>query len=433
MVALLGLGALAGCGPGGQSSPSGTADRVEDFLPQVVASSAGVLVSWEEVMLDGSRPTVVELVREAGEKTRLAVADGVQVATDGSGRVAAFSNTGLTDTYPGGVVRVDLSSGALQQLTVDEHVAGVPDDRPWTTLAFAHDGVPVWLTLTDPPEGDEPHDIAYALVRYADPAGKRELVRFPQISYMGLSPDRHTMAFAASRLQERPMSLWLVDVDTGEAREQLAGAGVGSVAFSSPHDGFAVVGKPARRRSERSVDALIEAKLFAPRSAVVYWRDDGTRRDLQLSLGGQYPELVHASPDGRHLAVVAWRRDGEQGRRSNLWLIDIEARTETNLTPQARTAGGPSFSPTGETLVYGQNRQLVRYDVQQATSKPVFGEPIEASWGRQTTFAWRDGEELLCFSNRRPDGRVGRLSLWVSGPHGALRHLATRPVASRTE
>lgn len=78
----------------------------------------------------------------------------------------------------------------------------------------------------------------------------------------------------------------------------------------------------------------------------------------RLTFTGAHHRIVGISPSKRHLVVTRADEDtqlpsglGDEDR-TNLWLLDLETKTETRLTDKSNTAEGDSFSPDGEWIVF---------------------------------------------------------------------------------
>ena len=398
-------------------------DRVGDWGPTVTTSGDTHLVSWQERTSAGR--AVVEIIREDGSR-RIASADNSQIALSGDPGIAAYSSMGLVDaSVQAGVVRVRLEDpGNEDRLTLDPHLGpAVPDDRPWPTLFITSDNRILWLAMG---EVRQDGHLEYVLVRHDENGGFDILARFTEVSMMTMAPDRRTVALSANTVKGAPRSLFFIDSVTGDVREHMHRLGVGSFSLTGDNEGFATVGKRSRSAADRTADDVIDRELRGGGRVVRFTGD--TTQDLRLSLDGQSPDLLVASPNGNLLGVVAWRGEGRK-RSSNLWLVQTGSLAERNLTPTARVAGEPaSFSPGGSYLAYEADDRLFRYEVATGSTRDVFGERGEAASGRTRSVAWATGEGLLCFANIDGAGERGRLALWLSLPDSE-RFIAARPAS----
>ena len=415
---VLGAMVLSGCGL--QNVWDASVDQVDRWTPRVMVNGDVYLVSWQE--RTSARRTVVEVIR-GEESHRIASADGSQIVVSGDGRIAAYSSLGLVNSsVEAGVLRHRLDDlGSEDRLTLAPHLGPtVPDDRPWPTLLINSDNSVLWLAMG---EVRPDHRLEYVLVRHREKDGIEILSRFTEVSMMAMTPDRRTVVLSGATVDGAPRSLFFIDSVSGEVRERLAGAGVGSFAMTGNNEGFATVGKASRSAADSTADDVLDRQLAG--GAVIRFRGDVTE-DLRLSLDGQSPDQLIASPNGEVLGIVGWRGRGRESS-SNLWLVRTNDLAERNLTPKARVAGdGASFAPGGRYLAYGADDRLYRYDVTNDSTRDVFGQRGDAVWGSPSRMAWVNEENLLSFANIGEAGERGRLSLWLSMPNSE-RFMAARP------
>jgi hypothetical protein len=334
--------------------------------------------------------------------------------------VGAFSSKGFDGSIPAGVMTTDLGTGDLQRLTVAPTlVEGVPVDEAWPTLFVDSNGDPFWL-------GEGPTDAAgrfdYVVSRFDRVRGMVVVDRFVDVSYVALSPDRSTLGIAGTKTRGAMNSMFLLDIATGKTTEQLNGRGVGWLAFTAAGSGYAVVGKVPRSANDVTADEVINRALFSG-GAVVEWSVGTEPRAISIDFNDQYPEQVTASTDGRWLAMVAWHKGKVGTRTSHVWLLDRVTGIAKDLTPQARIAGEPRFSPGSKYLAFGTDANVVRYDLGDRSERQLLRDGAQAVWGAGSSFAWPDDDHLLLFAIP-PDSR---LSLWESGPDGNATIVTTRP------
>lgn len=399
-------------------------DEIDKWSPSVVASGDSYVVSWQE--RSSSRRTVVEYFSGKDGSHRMAKADGSQIALNHIASLAAYSSLGLIDgSMSAGVVQARLGGRLEEQRLTRDSGLGVPDDRPWPNLLIDREDAILWLAIgDDQPDGG----LEYVLVRYRQGHGSHVLLRLREVSAMALSPSRRIVALSGTTVPGRLRSLYVVDTVTGHVRQLLDGAGVGWFSLVSDDGGYAIVGKESRSADDRTADRVIDRQLAG--GTVVRFQDD-SREELNLSLDGQYPDQIVASPDGSVLGVVGWREDGGSKTRSNLWLVETRTGVERNLTPNARIAGdGAAFSPEGSYIAYGADSRLYRYDLRSRATRDVFGDRGDASWGGRSRFAWISDTDVLCFSNVGATGARGQLSLWRSLPADEV-FVAGRPATWR--
>jgi serine/threonine protein kinase/Tol biopolymer transport system component len=118
----------------------------------------------------------------------------------------------------------------------------------------------------------------------------------------------------------------------------------------------------------------------------------GTTFPVHAAGHGPWPAV---SPDGRLLAFVALRPDGEQ----QIWVRPLESSTARPL-PGTQGAMRPFWSPDGRSLAYFANGQLWRVDLDSGAPRVVCDAPyiggLLGSWG----------DDVILFHNRNGLHRV---------------------------
>lgn len=185
-----------------------------------------------------------------------------------------------------------------------------------------------------------------------------------------------------------------------------------------------MTGKVPQKLDESNVDDVFSRELFTG-GTLVSWAGN-TSSQLPIDLGGQYAEQIVASPSGRWLGVVAWRRLPKGRRSSHVWLVDVDLATARDVTPKARIAGGISFSPDQGYMAYGEDATLTRIELKSQRVIRLQKRDLEVVWDSSSSYAWLPESELLFFGI--PHGSAEqRLSLWQSKQDGSSAWVEDRP------
>ena len=244
------------------------------------------------------------------------------------------------------------------------------------------------------------------LVAIVSRAGKQQLVRVePDHALTDLAPP-------ATRLDDPaidPAGSWLVysaderelvrvDLKTRDRTILRAGTqpiALGSIVlvYGSTHDG-----NPELYRSDQLGGGVVRltdhagddrAPMASPDGARIAFssnRDGSPKIYLTSTSGGaaqrltQRPELmIHESrpvwsPDGKLIAYVM-----ERGPRRHVWLRDIAAGSETDMTPEGMRDDDPCFSPDGRWLLVSRTRG---HDVDLWALPTAVGDAVRVTTGR---------------------------------------------------
>ncbi len=172
--------------------------------------------------------------------------------------------------------------------------------------------------------------------------------------------------------------LWKFDARTGEFKAFLTGMSAAYLAYSPD-------GKWITYRSTE------DGSLFRSRA-------DGSEA-LQLTKPPMYVEVSSWSPDGRHIAFTG----RQPGRPFRIYLIDRDGGIMQEAAEGNDAQGGPSWSPDGKALVYGN----------------VLCEELRDCWIRRLDLATRTTEII-------PGSHGCRTARWSpDGKYIAALHLPT--------
>ena len=114
------------------------------------------------------------------------------------------------------------------------------------------------------------------------------------------------------------------------------------------------------------------------------------------------------SPDGRTVAF-----SGNQNGRFDIYLLDLESRTLTNLTDDERYDGAPVYSPDGKSIVYSVDvgsghGQLFRVDLADPSQRYRL---TEGEWTDKDAAFSPDGKRLYFTSDRSGSDNIYGLHL----------------------
>ena len=98
----------------------------------------------------------------------------------------------------------------------------------------------------------------------------------------------------------------------------------------------------------REWELLFESRQHPTPTLMAYDVGSGTARTIPT--GGLPAGDPSASPDGARIAFVS-RRPGEQ---SDIWVVNADATSETQLTAGSARDESPAWSPDGSTLAFAR-------------------------------------------------------------------------------
>ncbi|MFF3484346.1 helix-turn-helix domain-containing protein [Streptomyces sp. NPDC002701] len=273
--------------------------------------------------------------------------------------VSGAAQTTLTAGHRGrGAMKVALSADGRTLVTssnLDPHVRvhRLPGDRPRTTLrghsstyvagmAFSRDGRAVATVRRGPPgrgsvqlwdTGTGHHAASLALD--TDPALREEQlpVTVNRLGTVAFSPNGRVLAARTGKHRVVEVR----DIATGRLHQSRALGAVDTAVFSPDGTRLAVVSRDSSVR----IWHLATGALHTPHT------------------GHSAPvRAVAFTPNGRTLAVVNTKADGEQ-----VTLLDAATgRTQRTIEPGARSPLSLAFSPDGHTLATSSNRSVKTWD-----------------------------------------------------------------------
>ncbi|WP_396202939.1 S9 family peptidase [Gemmatimonas sp.] len=188
------------------------------------------------------------------------------------------------------------------------------------------------------------------------------------------SPDNRYLSFVSGRYESKGGQIWLLDRAGGEAvRLTNLKGGVSEYEWSPDGTRIAVVShdpdpeesKPDSLKSKHPKPIVIDRYAFKRdnegyldrRRDHVWIVDVATKKSEQITTGDYDDRQVRWSPDGKRLAFVSERADGDPDRFNNSDLFVVEAApgtTPVKLTTWAGPDAGPAWSPDGKSIAYLQ-------------------------------------------------------------------------------
>lgn len=211
------------------------------------------------------------------------------------------------------------------------------------------------------------------------------------------SPDNRYLSFVSGRYESKGGQIWLLDRAGGEAVRltELKG-GVSEYEWSPDGSRIAVVshdpdpeeGKPDSLRTRTPKPIVIDRYAFKRdgdgyldrRRDHVWIVDVATRKAVQLTTGDFDDRSPRWSPDGKRIAFVSERMDGDPDRFNNGDLFVVDATpgaTPVKLTTWSGPDAGPAWSPDGSQIAYlqGSEPQLSAYTQNTIAIVPSKGGP----------------------------------------------------------
>ncbi|MFP4623680.1 MAG: hypothetical protein ACLFRX_05825, partial [Gemmatimonadota bacterium] len=243
------------------------------------------------------------------------------------------------------------------------HVLELPDGEPrkiTVELAFeSQDSRVDWIDVQNRAEGFAPSpDGAYLAVDYrgeifivpTDPkvGEKTQVTSSPRRDrHQRWSPDGDLLAYVSDESGEE--QIWVYEVETGE-RRRLTDHASAKGGFVWAPDGSRIAFEAANRLFEVDVAA-------------------GRTTELAYNQAGGY-NLTEYAPDGRWLVYTR----ADEDMNSDVYLFDLDARRELDVTPNPFRDYGGVVTPDGERLVFRSNRdgeyQLFTVSLTRLTEDP---------------------------------------------------------------
>jgi dipeptidyl aminopeptidase/acylaminoacyl peptidase len=211
------------------------------------------------------------------------------------------------------------------------------------------------------------------------------------------SPDNRYLSFVSGRYESKGGQIWLLDRAGGEAvRLTDLKGGVSEYEWSPDGSRIAVVshdpdadeGKPDSLRSKSPKPIVIDRYAFKRdgdgyldrRRDHVWIVDVNTRKAVQLTTGDFDDRQPRWSPDGKRIAFVSERMDGDPDRFNNGDLFVVDATpgaSPVKLTTWTGPDAGPAWSPDGSKIAYlqGSEPQLSAYTQNTIAIVPSTGGP----------------------------------------------------------
>jgi len=211
------------------------------------------------------------------------------------------------------------------------------------------------------------------------------------------SPDNRYLSFVSGRYESKGGQIWLLDRAGGEAvRLTDLKGGVSEYEWSPDgariavvsHDPDADEGKPDSLRSKSPKPIVIDRYAFKRdgdgyldrRRDHVWIVDVNTRKAVQLTTGDFDDRQPRWSPDGKRIAFVSERMDGDPDRFNNGDLFVVDATpgaSPVKLTTWTGPDAGPAWSPDGSKIAYlqGSEPQLSAYTQNTIAIVPSTGGP----------------------------------------------------------
>jgi len=142
----------------------------------------------------------------------------------------------------------------------------------------------------------------------------------------------------------------------------------------------------------------------------IYWMDrEGKFTPLRETPGDYYNPAF--SPDGKRLAV-----DIRDGKRSDIWVYDLERDTLTRLTFSGESNGFPVWTPDGQRITYSSQEKGGSYNLWWIRADGAGNaQRLTESKYIQYARSWRPDGKVLAFRQFNPDTNWDILTLPIEG------------------
>ena len=131
------------------------------------------------------------------------------------------------------------------------------------------------------------------------------------------------------------------------------------------------------------------------------------------------------SPDGKRVII---ERVNPQSNSSDLWIADLEHRTDSRFTFDASTNSWPVWSPDSSRIVFNSNRGGIANLYQKASNGVGADEVLLQTQENKYPFDWsRDGKYVI-FVNQSPKTRLDIWALPLEPSNASEKLIGTKPI-----
>jgi Tol biopolymer transport system component len=208
--------------------------------------------------------------------------------------------------------------------------------------------------------GDETRGFVMGIFKRPLNGGKEQRLAV-QAREADVSRDGKHIAFLSTSQNQHP-ELFVMDVNGDNVRRVLPspkGTSVLSVTWAPDATklAFALSGKGVSGIYVVNADGSGMTKVDDARAADLAWSPDGKRLAFCSAADGR--EVMESSTAGIATAYgnwITWESVGVVEREVNLFVLNLETKSKTQLTKSSRKNLQPSWSPDGKTLAFASNR-----------------------------------------------------------------------------